>query len=143
MMQGKTFGLDSHIPGFCTSFEKKLYNKKYMYPQIYDFLFEIMKLLIKNLTENGEFKLSPDKNVIHTNSGEYFAEVLKTNSTIKNFDTCCNFYGGNRDSLRNHSETMKFFSEGLKMNKSITILGLCLNEFGLNPESVMMLSEAL
>lgn len=153
-----------------TSYLVELRNtlKKYTYFQINDFLSEIMKILFKQLTKNGELNLcnnflSRDPECLKT-----LFEELEENMTITTLNISENSFGKNIQlmnylsvlikqnktittlNLSNNTlgeidflESLKILSSALKENKSIITINLEKNSLGDNPESMHNLLEGL
>jgi hypothetical protein len=122
-----------------TSYITQLKNKlliKYNYYQVNDFLIEVIKSLLNQLTVGGELYLGDNSLGENVEDFKILSEALKFNETITELYLGFNSLGEKEENFRN-------FSEALKVNQTITVLNLRDNSLGKYAQNSKNLSEAL
>lgn len=155
----------SNIP-YLISLRKELSKKKYTSSQVDHFVNEILKSLLKQLTEDEIIDLRYGGIGKNLDDMKYLCIALKTNTSIKELNLERNYIGQKAGNIQNLSEILninttiikldlrgnsigsksgliKILSLALKQNTSITSINLQRNEIGENEHDIELLLKAL
>lgn len=116
--------------------KNKLKIKNYTNLEIDHLVIEIMKIILIQLTKNGQFNLREYFLGRNSDSMYYLSLALKENNSIKILDLYNN-------SLGKYSDSMNYLSLALRHNNSISELNLYKNSIGSNLVSMNYLCLAL